>query len=126
MIRILVADDHAIVRNSIKQIISDELEMEVACEAVDTSQLFEKLETIPIDLIVMDFYMPGMTALEAMPILCEKYSHIPVLVISDLSEELYAPKLIKAGASGFINKEKAAEELVQAILKCISQRGTHS
>jgi DNA-binding NarL/FixJ family response regulator len=124
MIKILVADDHAIVRNSIKQIISDESDMEVTCEAEDTVQLFQKLENYNVDLIVMDFYMRGMNALEVMPVLCAKYAHIPVLVISALSEELYSPKLLKAGASGFINKECAADELVQAILNVMSKKSS--
>ena len=122
MIKILVADDHPIVRNSIKQIISDETGMEVTCEAENSHQIFQMLEKFTVDLIVMDFYMPGMNALEILPIVCEKYPHIPVLVISALSEELYTPKLIKAGAAGFINKERAADELIQAIISIMIKK----
>ena len=126
MIKILIADDHPIVRNSIKQIISDEAGMEVTCEAENAEKIFQLLEQYNIDLIVMDFYMPGMNALEILPILGEKYPHIPALVISALSEELYTLKLMKAGAAGFINKERAADELIQAINSIISKKHSSS
>lgn len=120
MIRILIADDHPIVRNGLKQIISDEADMEVVCEAINGQEVIEKIKNCNIDVIILDISMPGMGGLEILAWLKNNYSRMPVLMLSAMSEELYASKTLKAGASGFINKESAPEELVKAVRKVYS------
>lgn len=117
MIKILIADDHPIVRNGLKQIISDETGMEVICDAADGREVIEKIKNNEIDVIILDISMPGMGGLEILDWLKNNYPDMPVLMLSAMSEELYASKTLKAGASGFINKESAPEELVKAVRK---------
>lgn len=120
MIRILIADDHPIVRNGLKQIISDETDMEVVCEASNGQEVISSIKTNEIDVIILDISMPGKGGLEILDWLKNNYSEIPVLMLSAMSEELYASKTLKAGASGFLNKESAPEELVKAVRKVYS------
>jgi two-component system, NarL family, invasion response regulator UvrY len=120
MIKILIADDHPIVRNGLKQIISDEYGMEVTCEASNSAEVFEALKKNKIDVLILDISMPGIGGFEILEKLKHQYPGLPVLMLSALSEELYASKSIKAGASGFFNKESAPEELVKAVRKIYS------
>lgn len=120
MIRILIADDHPIVRNGLKQIISDETDMEVICQASNGDEVIQSLKENKIDVIILDISMPGMGGFEILAWLKNNYPGIPVLMLSAMSEELYASKTLKAGASGFINKESAPEELVKAVRKVFS------
>jgi DNA-binding NarL/FixJ family response regulator len=120
MIRLLIADDHPIVRNGLKQIISDETDMEVTCEASNGEEVIKFVKKNIIDVVILDISMPGMGGLEILAWLKNNYPDLPVLMLSALSEELYASKTLKAGASGFINKESAPEELVKAVRKIFS------
>lgn len=122
MIRILIADDHPIVRNGLKQIISDEEDMKVICEASDGQEVIDMLSKNEIDVVILDISMPGMGGFETLEKIKQKLPELPVLMLSALSEELYASKTLKAGASGFINKESAPEELVKAVRKVFSGR----
>jgi len=120
MIRILIADDHPIVRNGLKQIISDEEDMKVVCEASNAKEVFELIKKFEIDVLILDISMPGMGGFEVLEKIKQKLPELPVLMLSALSEELYASKTLKAGASGFVNKESAPEELVKAVRKVFS------
>jgi two-component system, NarL family, invasion response regulator UvrY len=120
MIKILIADDHPIVRNGLKQIITDENDMEITCEASNSSEVFESLKKNKIDILILDISMPGMGGFEILERIRQNYPKLPVLMLSSLSEELYASKSLKAGASGFFNKESAPEELVKAVRKIYS------
>ncbi|MCE1164799.1 MAG: response regulator transcription factor [Bacteroidetes bacterium] len=120
MIRILIADDHPIVRNGLKQMISDEADMNVVCEASDAGEVFAGIEKNELDVLILDISMPGTGGFEILSRLRNNGSKTPVLMLSALSEDLYASKSLKAGASGFINKESAPEELVKAIRKVFS------
>jgi two-component system, NarL family, invasion response regulator UvrY len=120
MIKILIADDHPIVRKGMINIISDEPDMQVTCEAPSGSQVMEMVKSNEIDLVILDISMPGKSGLECLDMLKNIYPNLPVLMLSALSEEIYASKSLKAGASGFINKELAPEELISAIRKIIA------
>lgn len=120
MIKILIADDHPIVRNGLKQIITDENDMEITCEASNSGEVFESLKKNKIDILILDISMPGMGGFEILERIRQNYPKFPVLMLSSLSEELYASKSLKAGASGFFNKESAPEELVKAVRKIYS------
>jgi two-component system, NarL family, invasion response regulator UvrY len=120
MIKILIADDHPLIRNGLKQIISRENDIEVTCEASNAEEVFELIKNYKIDVLILDISMPGMSGFEVLDKIKQKLPELPVLMLSALSEELYASKTIKAGASGFINKESAPEELVKAVRKVFS------
>lgn len=120
MIKILIADDHPLIRNGLKQIISRENDIEVTCEACNAEEVFELIKKYKIDVLILDISMPGMSGFEVLDKIKQKLPGLPVLMLSALSEELYASKTLKAGASGFINKESAPEELVKAVRKVFS------
>jgi two-component system invasion response regulator UvrY len=120
MIKILVADDHAIVREGLKQIVSEEGDMAVTGEAKDTAELFALLEHGTWDIIVLDINMPGKSGLDALKEIKNNYADLPVLILSMYSEDQYGIRAIRAGASGFLKKVSAPEELVSAIRKIVS------
>ena len=117
MINILIADDHAIVREGLKQIVAEEPDIKVIGEAENANQVFELLQSKEINIIILDINMPGKSGLEALKELRQDYPKIPVLILSMYSEEQYGLRAIKAGASGFLKKVSAPEELVKAIRK---------
>lgn len=115
MIKILVVDDHAIVREGLKQIVAEETDMQVTGEAENSVQLFDLLKNGEFDIVVLDVSMPGKSGLEALKEIRTNYPKIPVLILSMYSEDQYGLRAIKAGASGFLKKVGAPEELVKAI-----------
>jgi len=120
MIKIMIADDHAIVREGLKQIVSEEPDMTVSGEAGNTRELFNFLATEQCDLIILDVNMPGKSGLEALKDIRSLYVHIPVLILSMYSEDQYGIRALKAGAAGFLKKVSAPGELVLAIRKIIN------
>jgi DNA-binding NarL/FixJ family response regulator len=119
MIRILIADDHAIVREGLKQIVSQETDMRIDGEAESADEMFRILEKSPCDIIVLDISMPGKSGLEALKELKQKYADLPVLILSIYSEDQYGIRALRAGAAGFLKKVSAPGELVTAIRKII-------
>jgi two-component system invasion response regulator UvrY len=115
MIRILVADDHAVVREGVKQIVAETPGMVVVDEASSTRELVQKVLTQGVDVIVLDVSMPGGDALDIVRHLKKQRPTLQVLVFSVHSEEQYAVRFLKAGASGYLTKDRAPEELVEAI-----------
>ena len=119
-IKILIADDHAIVREGLKQIVVEEKDIHVAGEAENSEQMMELLEKEKWSLIILDINMPGKSGLEALKDIKQLYPHLPVLILSMFSEDQYGIRAIKAGASGYLKKVSAPTELVTAIRKIIS------
>jgi len=119
MIRIIIADDHAIVREGLKQIVSEEVDITVTGEASDAETLFELLARDVCDLVILDINMPGKSGLEALKDLKSLYPKLPVLILSMYSEDQYGIRALKAGAGGFLKKVSAPDELVTAIRKII-------
>ncbi len=117
MIKIIIADDHSVVRAGIKQIISDSHDMNLAGEAANGGELLHLLEQIECDVIVLDISMPGRNGIDLIKDIHKIIPKIPVLVLSMHSEDKYGIRVIKAGAMGYLNKDSAAEELLNAIEK---------
>lgn len=121
-IKILIADDHAIVREGLKQIVAEEKDMIVSGEAENASSMMKLLEKENWSIVVLDINMPGKSGLEALKDIKQNYPDIPVLILSMLSEDQYGLRAIKAGASGYLKKVSAPTELVVAIRKIVSGR----
>ncbi len=113
--RVLIADDHDLIRRGLRQILTDELEIQRIDEAKDGWEVLEKVNTEKYDILILDISMPGKSGIDILKEL-KKVSPIPsVLVLSIHPEEQYALRVMKEGASGFLNKGGASEELVRAI-----------
>ena len=119
MIKILIADDHAIVREGLKQIVAEETDMKVTGEAANASELFELLDKDSWEIVVLDINMPGKSGLEALKEMKTKNIKVPVLILSMFSEDQYGLRAIKAGAAGYLKKVSAPTELVSAIRKIV-------
>jgi DNA-binding NarL/FixJ family response regulator len=114
-IRVLIADDHAIVREGVKMILAKESDIEVAGEASDGQEALDLVERLKPQVIVMDISMPGMGGIEATQLVKERYPGINVLALTMHEDESYVFKLLRAGASGYVLKRAAAQDLVQAV-----------
>ncbi len=115
MIKVAVVDDHSIVRSGLVKILKEESDMEVVGEADGYSQLKECLKLSLPEVIVLDISMPGKNGLEILKELRQLYPLVKVLILSMHPEDRFSVRAIKAGASGYVTKESAAEELVTAI-----------
>jgi two-component system invasion response regulator UvrY len=122
MYKFLIADDHAIVRKGLVQLIREEFyEAEIA-EATDSNEVYEKVKEKIWDVILLDISMPGRNGLDILKQLRSDGIKAPILMLSMHPEEQYAIRVLKAGASGFLNKESATAELVSAIQKVLMGR----
>ena len=115
MINILIADDHPIVRRGLKQIVQDEKDMKVVFEAANSDEVINGLKIQTVDVLLLDISMPGKSGLDLLVDLKNLYPDLSILVLSAMSEEVYAKRVIKMGALGYIHKESAPELLVPAI-----------
>lgn len=115
MIKILLADDHSIVRAGLRSIIEDTGEMEVVVEASDGHEAIRQSLTVKPDVAVIDISMPGMDGLEVINQLQSQLPDLPILVLTMHEEEQYVVRSISAGAKGYITKRSAPEQLVKAI-----------
>ena len=115
--RILIADDHAVVRRGLREILASEHDMDVVGEAKNGDEALELVRKLDWDVAVLDFSMPGRSGVELIKEIKRRYPGRPVLVLSMLPEEAHAAQVFKAGGSGYINKESAGEELTAAIRK---------
>ncbi len=120
MIKILLADDHSIVREGLKRIIEDSGEMEIVAEAPDGKTAFEQALKNEIDVAVIDISMPGMDGLEVVTRLKDHCPDLPVLILTMHDEEQYLVRAVEAGAMGYVTKQSAPEQLVDAIKKIYS------
>jgi DNA-binding NarL/FixJ family response regulator len=115
VIKILIADDHAIVREGLKQILSDSPDLVVVAEAGSGQEVLEKIRKNDVDLVVLDIAMPGRGGLDILKEIKTQMPRLPVLMLSMYPEEQYAIRVLKSGASGYLTKESAPAELVKAI-----------
>lgn len=122
MIRVLVADDHPIVRQGIQKIVDANPDMRVASEAVDARQTLDRAASDPVDLVLLDLAMPGADGLDVLKDLKRQRPQLPVLVLTMYSEEQFAIRALKAGAGGYLTKDAVPEELVRAIRTVVSGR----
>ena len=117
MIRILVADDHAIVREGLKQILADVSDMTVCDEAASGAETLAKIRKREYDVVLLDISMPGRSGLEILKDIKTEHPKQPVLILSMHAEEQYAVRALRAGASGYLTKASAPDELIGAIRK---------
>ncbi|MBE7474156.1 MAG: DNA-binding response regulator [Anaerolineae bacterium] len=120
MIKVLIADDHPIVRQGLRQILAGIPDMEVAGEAVNSQETLRQVRVGGWDVLVLDITMPGRSGFDILKELKHEQPDLPVLVLSIHAEEQLAVRALKAGASGYLTKENAPEELVKAIRKVVS------
>jgi two-component system, NarL family, invasion response regulator UvrY len=119
MIRVCVVDDHAVVREGLKRIISENAGMTVTAEAGDGNEALRVLQSKPCDVVVLDITMPNKNGLDVLKELHAGSPRLPVLVLSVHAEEQYALRVLRAGAAGYLTKESAPSKLVQAIRKVV-------
>ncbi len=120
MIQVLIADDHAILRRGLKEILMRELPGAVCGEAKDAAETLAQIQDGEWDLVILDITMPGRSGLEVLRDLKAARPKLPVLVLSMHPEDQYGRRILKAGASGYMNKEGAPEELVKAVRKVLA------
>ena len=120
MIRVLIADDHAILRGGLKGILVRELKEVVCGEAGNAQQVLDLARKQQWDLVILDVTMPGRSGLDVIRELKPLRPKLPILVLSVHPEDQYAKRVLKAGASGYMNKETAPEELIRAIRRVLA------
>ena len=124
MLRVLVADDHPIVRRGLRQIIAETADIVVADEASDGQEVVSKVAQNRYDVVLLDISMPGKHGFDALKEIQGLRPDLPVLVLSMHQEEQYGVRALKAGASGYLAKESSPDELVSAIRK-VARGGTY-
>jgi DNA-binding NarL/FixJ family response regulator len=122
MIRIAVADDHAVVRRGLRQIISEAKDLEFAGEAGSADELLTLIRSRPFDLVVLDLTLGVRSGIDLLKHIKSEFPRLPVLILSMHAENLFAIRALRAGAAGYIQKEGAEEELLTAIRRIASGR----
>lgn len=117
MIRILIADDHALVREGLKKIVEGDAQMKMVGEARNGEEMLRLVRKTPCDLAVMDISMPGRNGLDLLRALKAERPNLPLLVLTVHPEDQYAVRVLKMGAAGYLTKESAPAELIRAIRK---------
>lgn len=115
MIKVLLADDHALLRGSLKQLLDDTGFVQVVAQAGDYSEIMKAMTANAVDLAILDISMPGKNGVDVVKILKDKYPALKILMLSMHPEDQYAVRCLKAGASGYLTKNTAPEKLVDAI-----------
>lgn len=122
MIRVLIADDHAIVRGGIRRLVQDGGDVQVVGEATSGAEALAALHTLPVDVVLLDIGMPRTSFVDTMRTIREQHPSVHVVVLSAHSEEDYAVRALRAGASAFVTKTRSPEELLDAIRAAASGR----
>lgn len=117
--RVLIVDDHAVVRRGLQQILADEFDDIQFGEATSAQEALDQLRIEEYDVVILDVSMPGRSGLDALKEIKKDRPHLPVLMLSFHPEDQFATRVLKAGASGYMTKESAPEELVNAINKVL-------
>jgi two-component system invasion response regulator UvrY len=118
--KILIADDHPVVRQGLRQILASEEDMVVVGEAQNGHEALTLIRNVEWDVAILDFSMPGRTGLDLLKVIKNEFPGRPVLILSMFPEELNATQVFRAGGSGYLNKESAANELISAIRKVMN------
>ncbi len=124
MIKVLIVDDHTIVRDGLKQILAETTDIVVADEAQDGQEAIRKARQDDYDVVLLDVAMPGADGLSVMRVIKQEKPSLTVLVLSMYPEEQYAVRFLKAGAAGYLTKESASDELIRAIRR-VAQGGKY-
>jgi len=120
MISVLIADDHTVVRQGLKHILSNDSQLKVVGEATNGEEVLSMVEALKVDSVVLDITMPGKNGLDVLKELKRKHPQLPVLVLSMHPEDQFAIRILRAGASGYVTKESAPDELIGALRKVCS------
>ncbi len=120
MIRVLVADDHALIREGLGKVFDRESDIEVVAEAADAQTAIDCALAGNVDVAILDVNMPGPSGLEALNKILGEKPELPVLMLSMLPERDFAVRMLRAGAAGFVSKGSAAEEIVDAVRRVAS------
>lgn len=115
--RVLIADDHQIVREGLKRILGTAPDIDEVSEAENANQLLDLIRTKDWDVVVLDINMPGKSGLDVLKEIKQQHPKLPILILSMYPENQFAVRVIKQGASGYLTKASAASELIQAIRK---------
>jgi DNA-binding NarL/FixJ family response regulator len=124
MIRILIADDHAIVRQGVRQVLALAADMEVVAEARDGWEVVERLRAGGVDLVITDMSMPGPHGVDLVKRIKDEHPRLPVLVLSMHGEAQVTARVLKAGAAGYLTKDSEPEVLIDAARK-VAAGGRH-
>ena len=119
MIRILIADDHTVVRKGLRQILAEEFTDAYIEDVPDAEELITKVIKEKWDVVISDLTMPGKSGLDALQFIKQNYPTLPVLILSIHPEEQYAIRVLKAGAAGYLSKDTAPDELVNAVRRVL-------
>jgi two-component system, NarL family, invasion response regulator UvrY len=117
MIKVLITDDHPIVRRGIRQILEDDERISLIQEASDGNEMFERLKEQSFDVILLDITLPGRSGLDLISEIKKIQESAAILILSIHSEAIYAIKALKSGAAGYLTKASAPDELISAIIK---------
>jgi DNA-binding NarL/FixJ family response regulator len=117
MIRVLIADDHRILREGLKQLLAESGDITVGGEAENGFEALDKIRKEDWNAVVLDMSMPGKSGIELIRQIKEEKPKLPILILSMHKEDVYALRTLKAGASGYLSKDSASTELVKAIRK---------
>jgi DNA-binding NarL/FixJ family response regulator len=117
MINVLLADDHNIVRAGLRRIVEESGDIQVVAEASDGRQAIRQIRKIPPDVAVIDISMPDLDGLEVIRVISAEFPKLPLLILTMHAEHQYVIRAIEAGPKGYITKQSAPEQLVQAIRK---------
>jgi two-component system invasion response regulator UvrY len=115
MFRFLIADDHAVVRKGLKQILQDAFPSALIEEVADAEELLKKVYKEEWDAVISDISMPGRSGLDVLQQIRQAHPKLPILILSMHHEDQYAIRVLRAGASGYLNKDSAPEDLVKAV-----------
>jgi two-component system, NarL family, invasion response regulator UvrY len=122
MIRVFIADDHAIVRAGLKRLLAETDDIEVVGEAGDGREALASVETVPMDVLLLDLNMPNLGGLEVLKEVRRTFPMLGILVLTMYPEDQYALRVFQAGADGFISKSSVSDELLEAIRRVASGR----
>lgn len=117
MIRVLIADDHTILRKGLRELLEETSDIEPAGEATNGKEVLKKVREDAFDVILLDISMPGRSGIDVLKHLKTEKPDLPVLILSMYPEDQYAIRALKAGASGYLTKDSAPEQLIGAIRK---------
>lgn len=117
MIRVLLCDDHRVVREGLKQILADAGDIEIAGECTTGPEVLRQAQLLPIDMVLLDIAIPELDGLEVLRQIKQDLPRLPVLMLSTYPEKQYATRCIRLGASGYLNKSADSDELIAAIRK---------
>jgi two-component system, NarL family, invasion response regulator UvrY len=119
MLRILIADDHSVVRKGLRQILMEEYPSAEITEVPNAEELIQQVVSAEWDIVISDLSMPGRSGLDALHQIKQSHPKLPVLILSVHPEEHYAIRVLKAGAAGYLSKELASDELIKAVQRVL-------